>query len=113
MFREVPRLTLGVIFAAVCALLAVVPCTGLILFPLLWPKFIFLSVFFGVAGLAVAGVAAGAVVHRAYHLARGRRDRDDGVTCLACGRRAFPVDGTTRSYRCGICGTRFEGPEHF
>jgi hypothetical protein len=54
-----------------------------------------------------------AFVYRMYALARGRRDRSDGIACAACGRRAFPVEGTTNGYRCGICKGRFEGPGHF
>jgi hypothetical protein len=35
------------------------------------------------------------------------------ATCIGCKGTAFPVEGTVKRYRCGLCGRRFEGPEHF
>jgi hypothetical protein len=57
--------------------------------------------------------ALAAIVHRAFHFLRGRRDRDAGIPCVQCKRVAFPVEGTTVRYRCWFCGCRFAGPEHF
>jgi hypothetical protein len=54
-----------------------------------------------------------AVLHRAFHYLRGRRNRDRGIPCIECKRTAFPVEGTIKRYRCWGCGCRFEGPEHF
>jgi hypothetical protein len=56
---------------------------------------------------------AGGLIHHGYHWLRGRRDRDTGVPCVQCNRKAFPVEGTTKQYRCWICHCRFEGAEHF
>jgi hypothetical protein len=63
--------------------------------------------------LAITLSATVALIHRIYHLARGRRDREAGIRCIHCQRTAFPIEGTTTSYRCGICRSRFSGPEHF
>jgi hypothetical protein len=65
------------------------------------------------AMLLLAAAAGLATVHRLYHLARGRRNRERGIPCLHCQRVAFPVEGTTARYRCWNCGSRFDGPEHF
>jgi hypothetical protein len=62
----------------------------------------------GLGGSIVAGLLL-----RGYHLLRGRRDRDTGLPCVYCRRTAFPVEGSTRRYRCWGCGSRFEGAEHF
>jgi hypothetical protein len=63
--------------------------------------------------LLVLASATVAIVHRTYHYLRGRRNRDRGIPCAQCQRTAFPVEGTTKLYRCCVCGCRFEGPEHF
>jgi hypothetical protein len=63
--------------------------------------------------LIVLASATAAILHRTYHYLRGRRSRDRGYPCAHCQRTAFPVEGTVKLYRCGICGHRFEGPEHF
>jgi hypothetical protein len=57
--------------------------------------------------------SAGCGVYRLYHLTRGRRNRDAGLPCPHCVRRAFPVEGTTARYRCSNCARRFDGPQHF
>jgi hypothetical protein len=72
-----------------------------------------LRLWFGGIVLVVLVSATVAIVHRTYHYFRGRRNRDRGVPCIQCKRTAFPVQGTVARYRCGICGCRFEGPEHF
>jgi hypothetical protein len=54
-----------------------------------------------------------AVIHRGYHYLRGRRNHDQGVPCIQCQRKAFPIGEMTNRYRCRICGCRFEGPAHF
>jgi hypothetical protein len=61
----------------------------------------------------VAASASIAVVQRVYDLAQGRRDRSGGIDCKRCGRRAFPVEGTTTRYRCCMCACRFDGPGHW
>jgi hypothetical protein len=61
--------------------------------------------------VVVSAIVGGA--HRTYHYLRGRRNRDRGIPCIQCKRTAFPVEGTTKRYRCWLCGCRFEGPEHF
>jgi len=57
--------------------------------------------------------AVAAIIHRTYHYVRGRRNRDAGIPCIQCKRLAFPVEGTVNRYHCWICGSRFDGPEHF
>jgi hypothetical protein len=52
-------------------------------------------------------------LQRTYHYLRGRRNRDRGFTYIRCKSTAFPVEETTKRYRCWGCGYRFEGPEHF
>jgi hypothetical protein len=113
MFRELVRLTLCFLLFAGSILAVVVFWRVGVIFPALTLKLSVLSFFLVGCVLAVAGSAGWGLIHRTYHLVRGRRDREDGISCVACGRRAFPVEGTTRNYRCGICGCRFEGPEHF
>jgi hypothetical protein len=54
-----------------------------------------------------------AIIYRAFQYLRGRRNRERGIPCIQCKRKAFPVEGTTNHYRCGICGCRFEGSKHF
>jgi hypothetical protein len=60
--------------------------------------------------LALVIIVAGFL--RCYHLLRGRRDRESGIECMSCKRRAFPVLGTANRYRCAICRTHFTGPGH-
>jgi hypothetical protein len=105
-------------------ILNVVALVGLTLFLILqaglgviYPKFAVQAYLLWFAGigtaLAITLSAIVAVIHRIYHLARGRRDREAGIRCVHCQRTAFPIDGTTTAYRCGICRSRFNGPEHF
>jgi hypothetical protein len=61
--------------------------------------------------MTVVAVIAG-LAYRAVGYLRGQRDRDRGIPCVACQRTAFPIEGTTKRYRC-ICGCRFDGPLHF
>ncbi|SRR5579871_4834406 len=48
-----------------------------------------------------------------YYLLAGARDRDDGIICRQCKGRAFPIDETTRRYRCALCHHQFDGPRHY
>ena len=43
----------------------------------------------------------------------GTRSRTEGIICVNCARRAFPVYRTTTRYRCCQCNTLFDGPDHF
>jgi hypothetical protein len=43
---------------------------------------------------------------------RGYRNRDAGIPCVRCQKRAFPLEGLTTRYRCLTCGNRFDGPGH-
>ena len=54
-----------------------------------------------------------ALLYKAFLYLRGRRNRDQGIPCIQCERRAFPIAGTAKRYRCWNCGCRFDGPEHF
>jgi hypothetical protein len=67
------------------------------------------------AGIALVVLVSAIVasVDRTYHYFRGRRNHDRGIPCIQCQRTAFPLEGSVTRYRCGICGCRFEGPEHF
>jgi hypothetical protein len=47
------------------------------------------------------------------YVVRGARNRDAGIPCVACQGLAFPLEGTTNHYRCGLCHHHFEGPTHF
>jgi hypothetical protein len=76
-------------------------------------RLLLLKWWFRAVVLLVLTSAIVAIVHRTYHYLRGRRNRDRGIPCIQCQRMAFPVEGTTKQYRCWICGCRFEGPEHF
>jgi hypothetical protein len=113
MKRELARVAIGLLFLAGVILVLLVLLVAEINFmkyrgrPSLVLSWLIASV------LAVGVSAAAAIVYRVYHSARGRRDRPDGIPCVACGRRAFPVEGTIQNYRCGICRCRFAGPEHF
>jgi hypothetical protein len=76
-------------------------------------RFVLLLALLAGAVLVVVLFVIVAIVWHAYYLARGRRTREQGMPCVHCGRLAFPVEGTTVRYRCGICHSRFDGPEHF
>ena len=90
---------------------------GIAISSLLWSLLILALI--ALLGLAIAFcltltlTVAGATIHRLYHYARGRRDRGAGIPCAQCGRRAFPIGGTTTRYHCVTCDARFAGPEHF
>ena len=104
MFRELARwvvcfLTLAGLVLGVVLLLR----TGIV-FRMRSPRLVLLPCLFLLAGVISAGAA---FAYRIYALTRGRRDRSDGISCVACDRRAFPVEGTTNRYRCGICKCRF------
>jgi hypothetical protein len=49
-------------------------------------------------------------IRRLYRSLRKWRSKDEGMPCIHCKRRAFPIEGTTW-YRCWSCGSRFEDPE--
>jgi hypothetical protein len=68
--------------------------------------------FLRVAILLVLGIAVLAIALKAYHLLRGRRNRDQGIPCIRCRRRAFRVAGSPKRYRCWTCAPRFDAAEH-
>jgi hypothetical protein len=74
------------------------------LFMLRW----FLRLFIALA----LGLLVLAIVLKVHGYLRGRRNRDQGIPCVKCKRRAFPVEGSVKRYRCWSCGVRFTGAEH-
>jgi hypothetical protein len=80
--------------------------------PVMWGRlFLLWALVAGCVLLITIGAAIG-TVQTAYHFVRGRRDMSKGISCIKCGRLAFPVEGTTERYRCLLCGHRFDGPRH-
>jgi hypothetical protein len=73
---------------------------------------------FGIRFLVVALVCTVLVVlvlvflSKLYRWVRRRADRQAGIPCARCHRRAFPIEGTVVRYRCWQCGYRFKGPQH-
>jgi hypothetical protein len=63
--------------------------------------------------LSVFVSVIGASLYHLCQLVRGRRNRDAGIPCIHCHRLAFPMEGSATRYRCWMCGSRFDGPEHF
>jgi hypothetical protein len=62
--------------------------------------------------LAFALLVVAMALLRCYHWLIGRRNREAGIECIECRRRAFPLPGTVNRYRCAICHTHFTGPGH-
>jgi len=112
MLRELTQLVVFALFLVGLVLFLVVGMVVAMHNPVHSCRLVLLSYFFlfHVAGAVILGGAA--FVFQIYALARGRRDRSDGISCAACGRRAFPVEGTTSIYKCAICQSCFEGPGH-
>jgi hypothetical protein len=77
---------------------------GVLLFFRLWYRVVLL--------LALATVTV-IILYRVFRYLRGARNRDGGIRCLKCQATAFPLEGSTRSYRCRGCGSHFKGLEHF
>lgn len=107
------RLVVYVFLLIGLTLLAFATVGAGIIYPVLWVRLSVLWFLFVGSVLLITVSAAIAIVHRAYHFARGRRDKSEGIPCMQCGRLAFPIEGTTTRYRCWNCGGRFDGPEHF
>jgi hypothetical protein len=81
-------------------------------FPVMWGRlFLVWALVTGCVLLITIGAAVG-TFQTAYHFACGRRDMSKGISCIKCGRLAFPVEGTTERYRCPLCAHRFDGPLH-
>jgi hypothetical protein len=74
---------------------------------------LFYRLWFRVTLLLLLTTIAIIILYQLFRYLRGARYRDAGIPCGQCHAVAFPVESTTRRYRCHACGSRFEGLEHF